>query len=127
MDDSRFDMLARSLIGARTRRGALSALLGGTLGSLGVMATEGKKKKKKKKKKKARGGTPSGGTPVCTPQCAGCGGSNGCGGTCGCGTNQFCDAGTCRTCDVVCNSDPIACGSALNQRLVDGGTIYVCP
>jgi predicted outer membrane repeat protein len=37
------------------------------------------------------------------------------------------DAGTCRTCDVACNSDPIACGSLLNQRLVDGGTIYVCP
>ena len=126
MDADRFDTLARSLKETQSRRG-LTQLLGGLalgapLALRGLAETEAKRKKKKKKKKKA-----SGGTPVCTPQCAGCGGSNGCGGTCGCGANQFCDTGICRTCDVTCNGDPIACGSALNQRLTDGGTIYVCP
>jgi hypothetical protein len=80
-------------------------------------------KKKKKNKKKKKGGNP----PVCTPRCSGCGGSDGCGGTCGCSANQFCDAGTCRTCDVTCTEDAVACGARLNQRMQSGGTIYVCP
>ena len=117
MDADRFDTLVRSLRETQSRRG-LTRLLGGLaigapLALLGLAETEAKRRKKKKKKKKA-----SGGTPVCTPQCAGCGGSNGCGGTCGCGANQFCHTGICRTCDVTCNGDAIACGSALNQRLV---------
>ena len=35
MDPARFDTLTRSLIDLRSRRGALAALLGGTLGLLG--------------------------------------------------------------------------------------------
>jgi hypothetical protein len=57
MDSDRFDTLTRSLTNARSRRGTLASLLGGTLGLLGLAdATakrgndvhgEGKKKKKK--------------------------------------------------------------------------------
>ncbi len=96
---------------------------------LGPDATDAKRKKKKVKlclngqtitvpKKKrgsyiSRGATPGACLGVCTPG--------------GCSGGQVCDAGTCRTCDVTCNGDPIACGSALSQRLIDGGTISVCP
>ena len=60
MDGSHFDALTRSLIQDRSRRDALGALLGGTLGLLGLTASAAKKKggkgkskgKGKKKKKK---------------------------------------------------------------------------
>jgi hypothetical protein len=45
MDDSRFDALTRGFTNARSRRGALSALLGGTLGLLGLAGTTAKKSK----------------------------------------------------------------------------------
>lgn len=124
MEDSRFDRFARVVAGSHTRRGAISFLGAATsLALLGVDDADAKRKKKKKGGKK-KGGKKS---STCKPACTGCGGSNGCGGTCGCSANQFCDAGTCQTCDVTCSGDAIACGSALNQRLTDGGTIYVCP
>lgn len=57
MDAHRFDSLTRSLTDVRSRRGALSALLGGALGLLELADAAAKKKgkgkgKKKKKKKK---------------------------------------------------------------------------
>jgi hypothetical protein len=47
MDDTRFDAFNRSLTNLRSRRGTLGALLGGTLGLLGLSETTAKKKKKK--------------------------------------------------------------------------------
>src|SRR5215213_1050363 len=44
MDADRFDALSRSLTTARSRRGALASLLGGTLGLVGLAETEAKKK-----------------------------------------------------------------------------------
>ena len=46
MDADRFDALSRSLTDVRSRRAALAALLGGTLGMVGLAETEAKKKKK---------------------------------------------------------------------------------
>jgi hypothetical protein len=43
MDADRFDALSRSLTRARSRRGALTSLLGATLGLVGVGRTEAKK------------------------------------------------------------------------------------
>ena len=50
MDAERFDSLARVLHDARSRRGALAVLLGGTLGLLGRAETVAKKKRKRKNK-----------------------------------------------------------------------------
>jgi hypothetical protein len=59
MDPCRFDTLTRSLDAPRSRRGALTALLAGTLGLLGLADTLARKGKmgkgKKKKGKKKRG------------------------------------------------------------------------
>ena len=65
MNPSRFDTLARSLTEVRTRRGALTALLGGALGLLGLTATAAKKKGsgKGKGKKNKNGGNPTGQPP----------------------------------------------------------------
>jgi hypothetical protein len=145
MDNWRFDQLARTLGRLRTRRGAVALLAATTTWPLlDVMSSDAKKKKKKKKvklclngqtitvPKKKQGsyvgqGATVGACSACVPKCSGCGGSDGCGGTCGCGANQICDGGTCQTCAVTCGGDAVACGSALGQRLTDGGTIYVCP
>jgi hypothetical protein len=54
MDADRFDSLSRSLTDTPSRRGALAALLGGSLGLLGMTETDAKKGKKKKKKKKGK-------------------------------------------------------------------------
>src|SRR4051812_18617512 len=48
MDPRRFDSLSRDLSRARSRRGALSAVVGGTLALLGVTETTAKHKHKKK-------------------------------------------------------------------------------
>src|SRR5918993_4940418 len=57
--DSRFDRLTRSLTDARSRRGALGVLLGGTLGLLGLADTPARKKScppcRKKKAGKCKG------------------------------------------------------------------------
>lgn len=128
MDASHFDWLARILWAHGTRRGMVSLLTAASawplLDRLNVEAKRKKKKRKHKKRKQRQGAN---GASSCTPQCTGCGGSDGCGGICGCGPNQICDAGTCRACDVICTDDPIGCGSVLQKRLSDGGTIYVCP
>jgi len=78
MDADRFDALSRALTDARSRRGALAALLGGTLGLLGLTVTESKKKKKKKKKKRPTTITPEPTTqipapPPPPPTCTNCG------------------------------------------------------
>src|SRR4051794_35366822 len=49
MDPHRFDSLSRDLTRARSRRGALAAVFGGTLGLLGLDETTAKQKKHKKK------------------------------------------------------------------------------
>jgi hypothetical protein len=51
VDAERFDQLTRVLPGIRTRRGALSMLLGGPLGLLALTDTAAKKGKGKKGKK----------------------------------------------------------------------------
>src|SRR4051812_26024409 len=51
MDPHRFDGLARELTRARSRRGALAAVLGSALGLLGLAETTAKHKKKHHKKK----------------------------------------------------------------------------
>lgn len=52
MDADRFDALTHALTTARSRRGALATLLGGTLGLLGLIETAGNKGKGKKKRKR---------------------------------------------------------------------------
>jgi hypothetical protein len=98
MDGKHFDSLTRSLSGFRTRRGAFSAFLGGTLGLLGHSGGAAKKKGKGgkgKKKKKAPALPPA--TP-CIPNCASkvCG-DDGCGGRCGveCTEGKTCQGGAC--------------------------------
>jgi len=115
MDPTLFDNFTRTLTDARSRRGALTAVLGGTLGLLGLAETaakkgkhvhgEGKKKKKKKKKKKAP--VPTTQTPVSPPpppSCSDCAGGRTCqAGTCACpaAKPKVCPGSTiCRQCCV---------------------------
>ena len=83
MESTRFDGLTRSLTEARSRRGALAAVLGSSLGLLGladvVAKKKGKGKKKKNGKKNTKGGTstgqpppppPSPPPPTCAESCA---------------------------------------------------------
>jgi hypothetical protein len=117
----------------RNRRVA-TRLLGGllTVPLTGVLSAEAKKKKKKKvtlclngatikaskKKKKTflkKGAMPG---PCSAKSCT----SNA-----ECGSGAICASGTCQTCSVTCNGDSAACGVALQQRLDQGGTVYVCP
>jgi hypothetical protein len=57
MDDTRFDTLTRALTTTRSRRGALAALLGGTLGLFGLSGMDAQQKGKgdKRRKKKGKG------------------------------------------------------------------------
>lgn len=59
MDLDRFDRLTKSLTTSRTRRGALAALVGGSLGLLGLAATDAKKGKGKGKGKKRKRKAPN--------------------------------------------------------------------
>jgi len=59
MDSSRFDTLTRSLTAHSTRRGALVAFLGGTLGLLGLTETPAKKGKGHRKRRKHRQSPPA--------------------------------------------------------------------
>jgi hypothetical protein len=126
MDPRHFDTLTRSLTGASSRRGALAALLGGTLGVLGLVATDGKKKKGKGKNKKKRKRKKNQAPPLPTPTCSD-GIKNGnesdvdCGGSCGrCAngkicisradcTGALCIGETCQEC-----SPSYPCGSDVN-------------
>jgi hypothetical protein len=84
MDARLFDTLARAVTEARSRRGALAAVVGSALGVAGLAETDAKKKKpcppcKKRKKGKCkkklpdgtgcRGGTCQGGRCVASPGC----------------------------------------------------------
>jgi hypothetical protein len=109
MDAMQFDTLTRALHDARSRRGALAALVGGTLGVLGLAETTAKKKRKGKGNKN-KGGKRS---PTCSD-----GKKNGsesdvdCGGACprcsngkSCATRSdcaggLCAGGTCQACAV---------------------------
>ena len=115
MESDRFDALLRRLTQARSRRGAVTALVGGVLGLAGLAETTAKKRKKKKKKKGASGSPPSPpppplSPPVCTPTCAAtdpCG-DDGCGGSCGtCSGAASCLSGRC-----VCPGTEVYCGGA---------------
>jgi hypothetical protein len=64
MDGSQFDTLLRGLTTARSRRGAVVGLLGGTLGLFGLTETEAKHKHKKHKKHKK---PPGSGSPPASP------------------------------------------------------------
>lgn len=110
MDPRLFDTLIRSLMAARSRRGALAALLGGTLGLPGLLDTaarKGKRKKKKKKKQKPKCSRPCGerccrkGDRCADPATGTCVTGRG---TCAAGANS-CDAG-----GIECNpNSPITC------------------
>src|SRR5688572_13477137 len=63
MDGGCFDRLARSLTNARSRRGALVALLGGVLGRRGIAEADAKKGKK------PHGGRGTGGGKKTRPPC----------------------------------------------------------
>jgi hypothetical protein len=119
MDGSRFDALARSLTTARSRRRALTGLVGGTLSLLGVAEIAGRHKKKKKRHSSSPPPSPPPPpSPTCTPNCAGkvCG-DDGCGGSCGvaCTGGNTCHNGTC-----VCFPGTTACPA--NQVCLSNGT-----
>lgn len=60
MESTQFDQLTRKLAGALSRRVAVGAAFGGSLGALLHLSdSEAKKKKKKKKKKKGKGNQPA--------------------------------------------------------------------
>jgi hypothetical protein len=52
---------------------------------------------------------------------------SGCGGACGCEPGFICDEGACQPCDVEFDGNSITSGQELQNRLVPGGTIRVCP
>lgn len=143
MEISRLDHPSRAILARFGRRAVVSILATSFLHPLGKPSGVGAKRKKKsvlcvdgetvkasgkKKKQLLKSGATVGICPaVCAPRCSGCGGSDGCGGTCGCDGNAICDGGVCRTCDVVCTGNAVACGSLLSQALLNAGTIHVCP
>jgi parallel beta-helix repeat protein len=133
MDNGRFDALSRFVAISQSRRRAALALGSAVAGILGTgSVTHAKKKKKKvtlcldgetikassKKKKKLikQGATPGA-----------CKGPAACAANADCGAGAICVSGVCQTCSVTCNGDGPACGTALNVRLAQGGTVYVCP
>src|SRR3954469_22461870 len=91
MDPRHFDSLARDLTRARSRRGTLAAVVGGTLALLGLTESSAKHKHKRKHKHPSPPASPS--PPGCVPSCSGqtCG-PDGCGGTCSCVAPAVCDA-----------------------------------
>src|SRR4051812_19841269 len=87
MDTERFDRWVRTLTAPRSRRGALTGLLGGGLSLLGVAGATAKHHKKKHKRKQGRDTSPpppplspGPGCPTCTGKVCG---DDGCGGSCG--------------------------------------------
>src|SRR4051794_37308559 len=146
MDDQRFDTLTSTFAGAHSRRGALAAVFGGTLGLLGRTATSAKHKQHKKKHHRPVSSPPPPPPPapvVCPPVCPICQGCNAATGLCfahpsqqglaapGCAAPQVCcsgaccdpihacnASGTCATCAEVC-----APTCALCVYLADGSTV----
>jgi hypothetical protein len=132
MHPTTFHTLASSVSKLRSRR-AVAQVLGGFLAIplAGGIPGEAKKRKRKvtlcrngetikvpsKKKKKLlkRGASPG----ACK--------AKSCATNAECGSGAICADGTCQTCSVTCHGDSAACGAALQQRLDQGGTIYVCP
>lgn len=88
MDANRFDSIARVVTAAGSRRGALAALLGGTLvpllGPLDAASKKRKGKKGKKKKKKGQG--------QCAAPTQGCSSTSECCGELVCGSDDACCA-----------------------------------
>lgn len=131
MDTGRFDALSRYVATSQSRRRAALALGSAAAGLLGGSAGNAKKKKKvtlclngatikvpgkKKKKLIKQGATPGA-----------CNGPAGCTANADCGAGAICVSSVCQTCSVTCNGNGPACGTALNVRLAQGGTVYVCP
>jgi hypothetical protein len=132
MDQGQFDVLSRELAGPSRRRSVLR-IIGGAVASLAGTSrhTLAKKKKKftlcfngqtikassKNKKKLTRQGAIPGA----------CSGPAGCAANAECGAGAICVAGICQTCSVTCNGNGTECGAALNARLAQGGTVYICP
>ncbi len=69
MDAVHFDSLTRSLSAIRSRRGALSALLGATVGLFGLTEAMANKKKKKKRRKHKPSCNGELGETLCGSQC----------------------------------------------------------
>jgi hypothetical protein len=133
MHHSSFDALTAAISRPGSRRTAtrlLGSLVALPLAGSSIAAAKKKKKKKvtlclngetikastKKKKNLLKQGATSG--PCTAKSCV----SNA-----ECGSGAICASGTCQTCSVTCNGDSAACGAALQQRLDQGGTVYVCP
>jgi len=113
MDAERFDTLARSLTDARSRRGVLVSLLGGTLGLLGLADTTARNKKGKSKN--TRGCLP------CKRQKKGkCTGRLPDGSGCPDGT---CQNGSCVAAALPPSPPPVTCQP--NQRPCRGGCIPI--
>ncbi|MCA9878204.1 MAG: hypothetical protein KC442_10500, partial [Thermomicrobiales bacterium] len=67
---------------------------------------------------------------ACEPACGPCSTCDAATGACvaSCTADQLCIAGVCTTCDVTCAAQDHVCdGAALQSKITDGGTIYVCP
>src|SRR5215203_4853281 len=148
MDSARFDILARSLTTAGSRRRALVLVLSGALAPrlareganahnalLKCKRLTGKHKKKcvTKAKKHNATHTPSGTPSGCTPNCTGrvCG-DDGCGGSCGtCGNvpcQDVCQGGACLSAN---DSPCIFGGRCLNgtcnpNPMCGGGGVSIC-
>src|SRR3954471_5755763 len=129
MDTERFDRWVRTLTAPRSRRGALTGLLGGGLSLLGVAGATAKHHKKKHKRKQGRDTSPpppplspGPGCPTCTGKVCG---DDGCGGSCGaCGACTSCVGGAC-----IPDADhtPCATGPCIGGTCTAcGGTLQSC-
>ncbi len=134
MDGSDFDTLARSLTTARSRRGALTGLLLGSLGLLGIVAEEAAAKNCKKIKNKQKRKKCLAKATLCVPSCAFafCG-DDGCGGSCGtCAAPETCLNGRCvclpKCAGKACGPDGCGdvCGTCTDGRTCQSGQC-ACP
>jgi hypothetical protein len=121
MDEAQFDTILRGLTTARSRRGTMVGLLGGTVGWLGL--TEGEAKHKKKHKKK-HGGSPPASPPASPPPPSGClGGTTSCGGVC---ANLQSDTANCGTCGNVCPAQQVCCAGVCRSTKGDATNCGTC-
>src|SRR3954452_24323405 len=102
MDPHRFDILSRELSRTLSRRGTMAALMGGTLGLLGLAETTAKHKKHKKKHQSPT--SPPSPPSLPPTQCQG----SPDGALCGVGGCMICSSGVCVTSPI---REEAACGN----------------